>query len=334
MRAYLLRCAIFVAIGLPPLALMWTASFRMPPSYSERKVVETVLRILNASDSLEVLAVGSSHARAIDFSRTGTEGLPLDLPWNDLFEVEHQIRTLVPELPELEVVFIALSYFSFHWDNAATGNDSHLTSRRVFYAAAPGGGWVDGDPGTFLAGRAELLTRPDLWRSVLLRLAGGDPYEEQRARDRQRAATLRNHGYLAQHARERVARKLSYMDSVSVRRPDVTADAYAAIASTIRFLQAEGKLVVLYTPPYYRTYTERFASDPRLGEMRSLARRLEQDHDVRWLDFSRDALSLQPAMFRDSDHLNNRGRRAFTPRLLAAACTDPRVGAVTALCDS
>jgi hypothetical protein len=332
MKSFFLHAVLFVAIGLPPALALYATSFRYPPSYEESVVLERIQRIFEESDSVEALTVGNSHARALDFGVTGVQGQELGLPWADVFEVEHQLRTVVPHMPELEVVFIALSYPSFHWDNELSGNPSFLNSRRLFYAAAPGGRWQKGDLGTFIEGRAQWLTRPDLWRNVVLGLMGRDPYGERREASEKRRATEQPTASLIRHAEFRATAKLEYMDAIAEARPEIERDAYQAVSSTIRFLQEGNIDVVLYTPPYYRHYTEMFAVDGRVREMRQHARRLEQEHGVVWLDFSRDVIAGEPAMFRDSDHLNARGQREFSRRLLDRVCRERVLSPGSALC--
>ncbi len=110
-------------------------------------------------------------------------------------------------------------------------------------------------------------------------------------------------------------RTLEAMSVIRENHPEVAAETYASLSAAIRLLQKQGVRVILFTPPYYQPYRALYAGEPTLPEMKRLAERLRAEHGVEYYDFSEDELSLDPENFRDSDHLNFRGKERFTRRL-------------------
>ena len=78
-----------------------------------------VKQLLEKADSVEALAVGNSHACAIDFNILGMNGYRIARGGNDLFEVDYILRAFYPYLPNLKTVLINISYFTFYDDNSA-----------------------------------------------------------------------------------------------------------------------------------------------------------------------------------------------------------------------
>lgn len=318
MRGYAFRALLFLLIGTLPVWLLVRLSKRYPPSFEERAAVERVEAVTGNLERIEALSVGNSHARAIDFDGMQLEGREIGLPWNDAAETEFQIRTLAPKMPRLRTVFIALSYFSFHWANEHGEEDRLLIGRRLFYAATPYPRWMRGDLDNFVVGKSYWLARPDNWQMVLWPLLGRNPEEAQEREYYLDRTNVNSDAELSQHAESRVARTLTAMSVIQQNHPDVAAQTYASLSGTIRLLRERGVRVVLFTPPYYHRYRALYAGEPTLPEMKRLTERLRAEHGVEYYDFSEDELSLEPENFRDSDHLNFRGKERFTQRLAAA----------------
>jgi hypothetical protein len=317
MRRFVGRATLFLLIAGPLVALLWSLSRRYPDSYDDVRSVSRLEAVLANRSTLRALSVGNSHARAVDFEVLGVPGLDIGLPWNDVFEVEYQLRTLAPRLPELEVVFIALSYFTFHWANTDAGEaERFLQSRRLFYAMVPTARWMPGDWDNYAAGRVYWLARSDVWYNVAMGLAGRDPYYSRAAEYEEDRTEANTPEELVLHARARVPEKVDLARRMLAADTLLAERTYASLSASIRFLQERGVRVVLFTPPYYRAYSDLYVATGLVGDMRRRARRLAAEHGVPWLDLSQEpALAADAALFRDSDHLNYRGKEAFTPRL-------------------
>lgn len=311
MRSFLVRCAVFLAIAAIPTWLLLQLSMRYPPSYSEAVAIGEVQRTIRERTRIEALSLGNSHARAIEFSHLALDGVTVGLPWNDLAEVEFQVQTLAPRLPRLEVVLIALSYFSFHWSNVHGDEERLLTGRRQFYAAVPPRRWMKGDLDNFIIGNSYWIARPDNWYFAFAPLLGRDFIESQRRRYYFDRAEAKTPEHLRRHAELRVPRKLELIPYIRERHPGVVHENYERLGEIVRYLRARGVRVVLFTPPYYQDYTALYSSEPTLAEFRMLAARFQAEHQVEYYDFSADPLAGDHLNYRDSDHLNDRGTARF-----------------------
>jgi hypothetical protein len=76
-----------------------------------------IVQLLNKADSIEAIAVGNSHSCAIDFNALGINGYRIAEGGNDISEVEYQVKSLIPLLPNLKTIFFNISYFSLYADN-------------------------------------------------------------------------------------------------------------------------------------------------------------------------------------------------------------------------
>jgi hypothetical protein len=300
---YLLRGALFVAVGLVLLGALEQVSRMYPEDEGRARRVERIADAWENAELARVLVLGSSHAsRAIEAAGLGRGAHVMGLAWNDIFEMEHQARAFADRMPRLEQAILVLSYNTFRWDNAL-GEESFLNSRRLFYAERPHAGWMQGDLRNFLEARTYWLVRSDHWYGVVTGLRG--------RQSRPRQEEPRSTEFLARHARERTGRFITAMQEMAAQDTALTERTYEAAGRTIQLLQDRGVEVLLLTPPYHHTYNELFEPSGIAGEMRTLAARLAAEHGTEWIDTSRTFAGVD-RWFNDSDHLNGTGRSAFT----------------------
>ena len=103
--------------------------------------------------------------------------------------------------------------------------------------------------------------------------------------------------------------------------PQIAAQAVGALGNAIDRLQQKGVRVILFTPPYYQVYNERYlAQAPEMiDQMYQSVSQLQQEFGVEYYDFSQDPeLSTRPRLFINSDHVNECGRQASSERLAEA----------------
>ncbi len=313
---------VFLGIGWLLLTGLEFVSKQWPPNFTHVRNLDRIYEVLEESDRLEVLVLGNSHAEALDWTEMGVIGTDLGLPWNEAVGVEHQVEALLPDLPGLHTALIAITPITFRWDNDLAGGSSYLFSRRLFHSATPYSGLVNGDWHSYVRGRAYWLVREDNWYRVILGMAGRDPYTEERDHYYNIRMDTVPEALLNEHAENRVALKVARQEEMTAQRPGLERDGYHALSTAIRELQEEGIRVILFTPPYYPRYVELYEEHPAWAEMQVLARRLARKHGVAWHDFSSDTLSLDHTNFRDSDHLNDRGKVLFTRRFVDTVCSD------------
>lgn len=114
LKLYLKKLSAFIVIGI---VIFITLSVLAESQNS--RVEFRVKQLIEKADSISVLAVGNSHTGAFDFEALAMNGYRIAQGGNDLFETEYQIRALLPLLPNLKLVIINISYFSFFMDNSA-----------------------------------------------------------------------------------------------------------------------------------------------------------------------------------------------------------------------
>ena len=123
MKRFLLKSIIFLVIG----SLIFIFLNILADTYDPQRDFR-ITQLLDKRDSIDALAVVNSHTCAFDFNTLKISGYRIAQGGNDLFEVEYQLKTLVPLLPNLKMVFFNISYFSFFEDNSAIpGNYCYFT---------------------------------------------------------------------------------------------------------------------------------------------------------------------------------------------------------------
>lgn len=320
MGAFLARGVLFVAIGAVLAAGLSAVSRRYPPTYAQLQDVNRVQRVVEGRQRIEILSVGNSHARVLDLEMLAVEGGQIGLPWNDAFEIDFQTRKLMDDMPRLHTVLITISPSIYGWSNDAAANDGYLFSRRLFYSLSPYLGLVGRDWRSYIRGQAFWLVREDNWYIVLQGLLGRDPYDGDREPHEMEMIVPKSDSLLAEHAEARVAANAEMQRTMMARRPALPAATYATLAGTVRRLRERGIRVILLTPPYHSGYRREFERLGTWSQMVRLTERLSAELQVPWYNFSESAVSTDPRNFRDSDHLNYRGRQAFTALLDDTLC--------------
>jgi hypothetical protein len=280
-------------------------------------------------ESIEAITLGNSHSDSLDYSVMGIEGQSVALAAADLFEIEKYALTLVEELPRLETVFIAISYYSFSRDNA---HFQSLESRRIgFYSMVPVWSAIEGDTQNFLLGKVDAYThvrsvvRSDHWQGVLRRLFSSSSPESLLTYDGVRTTSAWGEcshytdEQLDAHAFEIAGRNVSSSMEMAAAHPGLEQDTFDALSRTIERLKSRGIQVILFTPPYYRMYNEYFEEQGSaiIEQWRQETGRLQEIYQVPYYDFSRDAeIITHPELFYNSDHLSECGIKVFSEKLL------------------
>ena len=117
MKHHFISATIFATGGLMLAIGLLAVSEYYAPRYPVEKFI--IRQLLNKAERLDAVVVGNSHTLAIDMRALGYDGYRIAQAGNDVFEVEYQLRTLLPKLPHVKTVFYVVSYFMFHVDNAA-----------------------------------------------------------------------------------------------------------------------------------------------------------------------------------------------------------------------
>lgn len=309
----LLGFGLFLAMG----AVLWLGLERVskahPPQGWDLILLHRMDTVRRAPESIEILAIGNSHAGAIAPEALDRGSLVLPFPWNDLADVNHQLRTLVPRLPRLQVVLITVSYFTFHWSNEVLEDDGLLDSRRKFHAVSPGWTPVGGDVASLVRGKSYWIVRPDHWLGVFSGLRGSEMELDDLG---EHLEDIPSDALLVAHAEDRVPHTLDQAREMMELHPSLPEANHARLAGILEYLDEQGVCVVLYTPPFHWRYRELYAGAPSLSEMHRRIRRVAAETGVAWLDYSAHPMADEARWFVDSDHLNNLGQNLLTTLIM------------------
>lgn len=282
------------------------------------------------------ISLGNSHSDSVDYSVLGIEGQSLAFAAADLFEVEQYAALMADELPNLKIVFVAISYYSFSRDNATF--EPFRTRRIQFYSMIPSWSPIRGDTYNFVLGRLESNTRvmsvvrSDSWKGVWSELANDASLENPFPFDGvySTSAWETCFHYTAEqleiHAREIANRNVTSSNQMAAIHQGLGQDAFNGLARTIELLQSKGIRIVLFTPTYYEKYTEYFIDTDSymIGDMQDKVEKLRQTYQVEYYDFSNDPeIRTQPELFYNSDHLSDCGQKIFSAKLLKAMNDHP-----------
>lgn len=332
MRRFLFKSTVFlVGLWLLLIGFGSLADDVAPMNIWRTGTQQEYASLLRRRRHIRAISLGNSHSGAIDFDVLGVEGQVLSGNGMDLFEMNRYAASVVTRLPELQTAFLAVSYFSFNRDNLTLDDTRILRIER--YAMLPTWMPVAGDWQYVLLGKLHAVSslmsvvRPDSWQRVVRRALA--PARAEGAPQYHTVRTVTPWGECAYFpssqldaiAREIAGKHVARHQTMSILHRGLEDDTYRVLGKAIDYLRRRGARVILFTPPYYETYTATFATRGRamLDHMRQAMRRLQRDYQVDYFDFSRDPeLSTRPELFENSDHLNDCGRKAFTARLLNA----------------
>lgn len=332
------RVCMFVFFGVVLFALVTTLGKRLINNNavalhgSANELAELrVAKLLEQPSAYTALAIGNSHTLAIDFETLEVDGYYLWHEGRDLFEIEYQLAQLLPQLENLETVYVPVSYFLFDWDTAA---QEALTQDRIIMYRSTLGTWpIATDRRNFVSAvlqkampvNAEVR---DVYLSGLgfqLAQTLGIPYTQE-GRYQLRADGLLDQphwhgcGYMEPDALETFTREktvyghLLALEEIKSTRPDVRQDSYDALLRLSNFAAAHNIELVLFTPPYTDSYNRLIGEDVITG-METLIQQAQLETGLTYVDFSRTDLSFDHTLFMDSDHMNKCGAQAFSAQL-------------------
>lgn len=283
---------------------------------------ERVSVLLTNANKAEAVVVGNSHGDDIILSYVNyDEGYQLSRAWGDLFEIEYYLYYFVPRLPNLKVVFIPVSYFTFSWDNASVEN---LTIRRKnMYSTVPSWRFVEGDMVNFINGRfnelipISTIVREDNWKGVFYHLLDRSTDTEPIKANSDDCFSPQIED-LVHQGEQRAQQQVEIGNEISSKRPTVQQDAFEKASEIIEYLQGRGIRVIFFTPPYYEAYTTAYQriNPQAIPTLYETMQKLQQLYSVEYYDFSTSPDFVgNHQLFKDSDHLNFCGAQRFSTSL-------------------
>lgn len=319
----LVRCALFlagaIAIGF---ALHSVRLEVAPPEPGARKRIDDLLA---RAPELRILTVGNSHGSAVHQNSVGRRNGSIWLLAEDVWEIESQLRYLLPRMPKLDTLLFTLSFGTLYHDNAHTEHPSRDTVRRFFYAQPPGYPLIEGDWVNWFEGKmTTALVRSDHWEPVFAPLfsgsdgdngstAGADADDDGTPRIVAHDREPMTHERLAEDAATNVLpRHAEFEASMLEHNPDVVADATEVLRRIATLCAERGVRLVFFTPPYSQPYLAGVDPKQRATVDRVMAE-LAAEFGSEYHDFSDEpTIAADPTNFVNADHLSAKGAEAFT----------------------
>jgi hypothetical protein len=328
-RARWWTAAGFAAGAAAALAGAYAVSEALDPVYGE---MAARMEIFHArAPRVQAISVGNSHSRALDFAALGMDGVHFWEGGEDAFEAVYLARYTARRAPRLKYVLFTASYGVERLDHAYVTRKDVTGLRRQIYARTSGARFIPGDGPLWLSARFAPIARPDHWHGVITRLhrpprtirmtPDGVVYEAPRP--------PLSPDSLVAHATRRAAYQDSLGDETVQNDSTTPTRALAGMETLARELQEKGVTLVLYTPPYHEAFLRQLAPGTADGTRRALAPLLRHPNVV-WMDFAEHPdFSGRADLYRDSDHMNAQGARAFSAllgRCVAALASDAGPG--------
>lgn len=305
----ILNPLLFLLFGaLIAVGLAWLSGDTCDPYAGEKKLVH---RVVNFPE-LDCVVLGNSHASAVQPRDMGfTHGRRMNRPGDDIFELRYKSRYYADEVPTLKTVIIAISFYEFMYDNNLFVKDGVRPRRDkhiMTYASYPALELITDDYDNFMLAHLLPLVTKTHWEPLLgPYLVADQPAPPKRKGGKKPAPTK---AYLDRHGpkQARVAvRAVTNMKKNSTGA--LYSEAVAAAEDMITNLQAKGIRVVLFTPPYWPTYTKAFPPHILKKFQRTMEDIVEKT-GVEYYNFATDArFTSDPSQFINSDHLTYNNKR-------------------------
>ncbi len=286
---------------------------------------QAVKNLLNSSQQIEALAIGNSHAYAINFEALGYNGYRLARSGRDIFEIKYYLEGLLPRLPHVKTVFITVSYFTFQRDNALS--DEVRIRRTHTYAAVPLWRFFKGDFANFVMAKIHPIfpvidiTREDSWEGVFRAIISQNSEDAKKTQPAgehlEYRCADRGYDYIMAHADLRARGYIQSTTNMALQRPDIHLDTYNTMVDIIQQLQARNVRVIFVTPPYFYAYTKIYQENApeSISLMEQNMQTLQQDYGIKYYNFSLDEdFTLNHRAFSDSDHLNRCSAKEFSKK--------------------
>lgn len=304
---------VIVLVGLS-LAL-WMAGKYIYYPYADTQ--DRMRGLLRKAPQLEAVTFGNSENMALDFKELGLNGHHAWMNGSDIFETKYLVENLLPRLPAVQTVFIAVPYFEFSLDNAAYTADDRTDIKKGMYASLPLDRPMKGDNKNFIFAKVLApVVRTDHWETALQQIIRGKRIENtvdeygnlvttqiiKSKEDMDLRVANNKHGHIA------FARKMLF-DHKNLQQ-----DAFEEMKILLKLLKARNIRVVFFTPPLYCQFTQGY-DKLIVSDMKSRMNTISREFGVEYYDYSEDReIADNYAYFWDETHLNNEGARLFTKK--------------------
>lgn len=328
-----IQSIVFITIVVILGFIIGSISENIAPHYPVEKFV--IKNLLAKADSLEAIVVGNSHNRSIDLNTMGLNGFHVWQDGNDIFEIEYQLKALVPKLPKLKYVICSVPYFFFHWSNKATTIEDRSEIRRKYYLSIPSWQFIKNDFKNFFIGKMGGIIRTDHWEGVLVyvyRKMRAIPYTKNTyinpldgsRLDSSQFTFYSSNEDLLHYTREYgIPGHEKMVKNMIENHPELPKYTFRSLVNILQFLKDQKIEVIFYTPPFFYCYSELFDKNIKAYAKKTM-KKLQKQYGFAYYDFSEDpGFIYNHKYFLDDDHLNGiYGAPAFSQEFLQCLIND------------
>lgn len=311
---------VFVLLGL---AIFWAVGWAgdsLSPIYGDSEFKALMDRLGGPDPAY--LALGNSHATAIDFADLGVDGQRLWKADADFFELEALFDGITSRFPGIRTVLVPVSPEFLYADHAGIDHYTRLQTYDHLYDLShfillPGEllGWPKW--------LASFVRRPDRWSGVERALICRGP--QCAAAPEKSIPTLETP--LSRTYARTIVRKMLAAMGPRIGKDSALRDGLDALGRLVRTAERRGIRVILFASPVSSLYRE--VMEEQLRERgvaphqaansfeRWLRRTLGESHCLHYVDqiWNADSDARDPMFYRDPIHLSAAGTRDFSQRL-------------------
>lgn len=284
-------------------------------------------QLMDQQNELEYISIGSSHSVALDYAAMGIKGYHLWDYGEDLFESAFKMKYILDDLPRLNTVFLTLPYQIFVHDNAYAEIGNQYRNRTKLYYITDHFELINQDVGALVKGKLAPIARYDHWvflpKYLIQRQGEIIPVKEtlsielltENGNMRGEAAGFEKHDALNEVALLKLQEHLRYMSQTRERVINIEDKTFTALTEIVTLCSARNINLILYTPPFYRSYLDSFPEDV-LANFNHRMKQLKAS-GATYLDYSSHPNFVNvPQYFQDGNHLSSEGAKRFS-KLLA-----------------
>jgi len=311
---------LFVLLGLAVFWAVGRAGDSLSPLYRDPEFTALMDRLGGPDPAY--LALGNSHATAIEFTDLGVDGQRLWKPDADFFELEALFEGISSRFPGIRTVLVPVSLEFLYIDHAGTDHYTRFETYDHLYDLS----YFTLLPDELLGWPkwlASFVRRPDRWRGVKRALFCREP---GCAATREKGIPILEAPLLRADARSAADHILS-MAGPRLGQDSALRDGLDALGRLVRTAERHGIRVILFDSPVSTIYREEMEEqlrgrgvDPHQAATsfdRWLRGTLDESPCLYYLDtiWHQGTDGREAAFYRDSIHLSAAGARLFSQRL-------------------
>ncbi|MFS2187006.1 hypothetical protein ACCC92_10030 [Mucilaginibacter sp. Mucisp84] len=302
----LIKAIIYFAIVIG-ICQFLNFTFPAPDIVTER---EWVKNLMSQKDSLRSLTFGRSHGVALHYDHWDVKGQNLSLGGEDIASIKYSLEYFAPQMKNLKEVLICISYSSLYFDNEALSNGNLNDARKALYASIPSYKLVSPkDYNNMVFGKMFAFMHADYGFGAIKNIViGKKEFEEDpitKAAPFDSVKIIKSAPVQAHNHSQDKTLALEY-------NPNIRTQYVSDLKDIITFLKARNIKCILFTPPYYKDYTNLYPQAD-IEETEHFMEEICNETGAAYYNFSRyEPMANNIRLYANADHVNRAGGDEFT----------------------